>query len=415
MRKLGINSVLLSGSGLLAQAITALTLWLVARALGPAELGTVLAAVGIATLLAVSLDFGVNSYTLRQMARRPDRTDEFTQTLAAKVVVSGSVAVGWIATTLVTSIFVPGWLALAPLGLFIAFSSWTASINTAARSVERMDRVVLASLSERVITLGSTAFLLHVVDVGKAGLPWGMALGTATSMAVAYALLEPKYRRLSRVTLQEIATLWRNSIGFGITGFASQIGQIDVTLVAIIAGSFAAGLYGASGKLSNALTVIPSGINAALFPRLSRLDDRATNHRESRIGLAVVAAMSVSIAVVFAVFATPLIRIALGSDYLDAVGTFRFYVMAMATAVTNSTLSTILQAFGAEMFVARITTIGAIVGLAAIVIGAFVAGPVGAGCGFLSWQIVNCAMLFYGYRLELRSSAGSDSLADVSA
>lgn len=388
MRKLGVNTIVLSGSSVLAQGLLALTFWLVARSLTPAELGSVTAAIGVATLLLTALDFGINSLTIRQLARNPHDLEVFSSTLGAKVVTSGGVGLAWMLVVGAVAIANPAWWSLVPLGAYIALSDIASTLTVVARSREQMHISAITQIVQKAACLIATSAALYLLADVRYAFPLGLVLGSAASVGVAIYLLDPECRTISRPTPGSIAHLWRTSAGFGWSGLAAQVQRVDIAIVAALAGPAAAGLYAAPSRLTNLLTILPTALSAALFPRVAGASGRGGKARRDvlmAIGFTL-ALSTLAMAIIFSL-ADWIVPLLLGDDYRDSVPVLRAFLIGLVCMCANAPLAALLQAEGYERYVAKVVGAASIVGLIAIAIGALSYGAVGAAAGYIALQI----------------------------
>lgn len=386
MSQLHRNAAILASSSIVAQGIAALTFWIVARNLGPSEIGFAFAAIGIATLFLTALDFGINSLTIRELAKDPDATHVFTETLSSKFVLSISVGAVWTLVTGSIALSSPAWWAIVPLGGFIVLSDATQSINVVARSGQRMSVVAMTSIVEKTATFFIVSVLFAIHSMSVMGYVFAMGVGVLLSALVAWRKLPKRFQRITATSPRNVLSLLQESKGFGLSSFASQIQKADVSIVASVAGSHAAGIFAAPARFTNILGFVPLALAGALFPRIASATDRTQARKE---GLRAVGMIEVFLALPFAVLfilAEPIINIGLGESYGGSVPVLRLYLIGMVLATANGPLSSIIQAEGRENQVATYVGTSSIAGLLLVAIGAQTAGATGAAFGFVGLQ-----------------------------
>lgn len=393
MRTLAVNSIILSFGGLVSQAFSAFAFLLTARRLAPSEFGPILGALGVAVLLMGMLDFGINSLTIRTLARAPGDVTAFSTTLATKLLMGGGLGLGWVAATGLIAAWRPEFRSFIPLGVYIGLSDATSTLLVPARSMERMVPISIASMLQNGVTLALVAVWSLTSVARLYALPISLVLGALASTILAYAILDDERRVLSRPTWANLRLLWSQSLSFGFVGLASQVQRADVAIVNLVAGSAAGGMFGAPARMTNLLGVAPLALSGALFPRVARAKHQMGARREAVTACTLlVAALSVVYAVIF-VFAQPAVHLVLGGEYDGSASVLRVYLVGMLMASANGPLSAVLQAEGQERYIAFTVGAASVIGLIGVAIGASVDGATGAAFGFVALQGVIFAMI----------------------
>jgi O-antigen/teichoic acid export membrane protein len=384
MRRLLINSTWLSAGFGLAQLLTALAYWLVARALGPAEFGRVAAYVGIAMLVAAAADLGFGSWVVRQLVRT-ESADLFATSLGVRLVVALMVAGVWLAATLAL------WLLGLSPGYAVLFAVWIgltllwSTILAPLQAAQRMGEVAIATVVERLVLVLA---VLAAVALGQdaASLAIGLALGSATAMVVALALVDRGMRRITLPSVREIGSFLKASSGFTASSIALQVQRLDVAVVGAVAGAYTAGIYAAPSRLTNALGILPTAFSAALFPQAAREKGSVWNKNFIR-SLAVLSVIILLIFTPIFVFSNQLVALFLGDEYAGSAAVLRVILVGMFFATINQPIAVTYQARGREHSVAVTFVVGVAIGLSATCIGAAAAGAVGAAMGFVALQL----------------------------
>jgi O-antigen/teichoic acid export membrane protein len=100
--------------------------------------------------------------------------------------------------------------------------------------------------------------------------------------------------------------------------------RVDLLLVSGVLGATAAGYFGASGRMVDALQIVPTVANGTLLPRFSALrNDPAAFGAQLRRAFVVLLALSVIAAAFCAIFAAPLLSRLLGGSYEKAAPVLR--------------------------------------------------------------------------------------------
>lgn len=392
MKRLGINTILLSGSTLGGQALTAVTYWILARNMSQSDFGVVVAAIGIAAVILGTLDFGINANTIRTLAQFPSNQSIYMDTLSAKLTTSGSIGLLWIICTSILAFFVPQLSYAIPLGFYIFLADAMMTVNVLPRSREQMAPVAAAMVADKLACMIATVFVMFMLDGGRWSLPLGMVAGSLTSFLLSLRLTRVRipYRLPS---VDDILDLWRDSAAFGLSALALQVQRLDVSLVAVLAGPTASGIYAAPSRLTNLLNVLPQGLAAAIFPLMSATGQRGARRRGALNAIWASSALTAIAMLVIYTQVDQLVPLILGTQYNVGVPVLKVFLGASVLGSFVSPLAALLQAEGKETFVAKAIGFASFLGLCCISVGALVAGAMGGASGFLIMQVIMCAML----------------------
>jgi O-antigen/teichoic acid export membrane protein len=396
VRKLALNSAVLSLGAYISQIANVILYILAARDFGPSLFGSLAALIGIAIVVSSFADFGINGVTTRTLARDPSSIEPFSRTLTAKLTIGVLLAALWAVATVVTmnrsSLLVATCLIAAYLALQIVMGTLTVPF----RAAENMAVVGLVTSVEKCSALGAWVVLRPLTGNDPALLPTTLAVGCGMAVLCAIALLPKPFRSIGRPSPQQLVVLWRSSFSFGMVGVASQILRADVAIVGSVAGSYAAGVYAAPARLANFLTVVPASFSAAVFPRLAGGLDRRAVRREAVIGASVVLLVMALGLLILGIAAPVIVPIALGRAYSSSADVLRVYLVVVLISSVNQPLLAFLQAEGHERYAGRATVAAVILGLGAIAIGARIDGGVGAAWGGVVLQTI--LLLLMGYK-----------------
>jgi O-antigen/teichoic acid export membrane protein len=409
LRRLVVESSALGAGLFAAQLLTALTYWVIALRLDPAELGPLIGTIGIARIVTTMADFGMNSATIRALAREPIRSSSFSRALASKLFLASLLGIAWVLLTWVGSTLGVWSPVVVMLGPFLAFEIVARTLEVPLRANRRMLSVSVLAMANSALGLLIVGGIVVSGRDPSLGLPFGLAVASALTVISSWLVIEPEFRRVTRISPRDLVDAWKDSLHFGLVGLTTQIQRADVALVGALAGPTAAGIFAVPARLVGPLTIIPYAYSAAIFPRVAGAQDRRQAHREV-VGSAVfmMIGMSILLASIF-IFAHPAIDAILGSRYLRSVDVLRIYLIGLLIASLNQPMALLLQAEGEERFVARIVTPACLTGLLGIAIGAGIGGALGAAFGFVLLHVIAASFLLTRSVRLLRRSMQSPS------
>ena len=396
-----------------ATGASAITYLLAARALGPPVFGLLSGAIGIVILTAAFADFGINGWVIRALARSPSSSDLFTRTLTAKLVLALLLAIAWVVVSLTALDRSSLKLAVALLAGYLASQVVVGTLTVPFRASENMVIVSVVGVVEKAVTLGVWLAMQGVTGYRPEGLPIALVAGGGASIVCATILIPRQLLSVSTPSIREVIGLWKSSYSFGMVGVSSQIQRVDVAIVSLVAGSYAAGVYAAPARLTTFLSVIPASFSAAVFPRIARSAVDGTSQRPELISAGAMLGVMVILLGALAIAAPVLVPLVLGHAYVSSVGVLRIYLLVVLINSANQPLVALLQAAGHEHFVGRAMIAAAVVGLLAVAVGAGTRGAEGAAEGALILQLMQLGLFASKMLRTPRAQIASRVVADV--
>lgn len=323
-----------------------LTVFLV-RYLGPKEYGVFALAMGVGGLVVVPSDLGISMSTARFVAELRGDSAGIARFVAdairLKLVVAGLCSLGLIALAgpIAAAYGVPelAWplriLALAIFGQSVLLL-W-ATVFEALGRISVYLRVVLA---ESAIEAGASIAIV-LFGTGAAGAMAGRAAAYVFAAGFGLALVTRtigrslRPRRRGHGQARRIATY--GSALLIVDGAFTLFTQIDVLLIGAILGVSAVGLFEAAYKLAGFLFLVGTPVRMAVAPRLAHGGDGPDHVALERALRYIVLIQGIVLAPLI-VWAEPITRIFLGTEYLGSVETLR----ALAPFALLATVSPLL-------------------------------------------------------------------------
>jgi O-antigen/teichoic acid export membrane protein len=293
---------------------------LVARALGDAGFGQWSTILVVVQLAAYFTSFGVESVVVREATAEPGRESEW---LGALLILRAllsvpAVLIGFVVVLLVqenTSMLVAGVILLAQTPF---------NVGASLRVVHQLrvrNWVPMVVLTLNSVLWGAAVVVIYLLGGGL--VPLALALTatgalTATVQAIAaFRVARPNLHPLKTVTMR----LAQVGLPVGISGLlVLAYARIDQLLVFVIAGSTAAGLYGAEYRILEQGHLVPVSLMTTLMPILAAAWSR---DRERMLRITWLAAEYLSIAslgglAVAIAVARPLTVLLYGEDFASA-------------------------------------------------------------------------------------------------
>jgi O-antigen/teichoic acid export membrane protein len=271
LKSIGRNSGALTIAGIAGKFATFVVFVLANRSLAQAEFGAfalILATSEIARVVAV---FGVDTVSLRAIARDERRHAEIVSTaILFKGLTSVGAAAVFAAAAVLLHFSGAMWVGAAFLMVDFFLSAGVQSLVTYHQASVRADRaapaILLAALGN--IATGFVAARLHApMPLYLAGLPVGNALALVALLLITRRWLKPSLHAVSRATLWRFATVaWP----LAATGMIVLLYfRINTIMLASFIGLKAVASYAAAYKLSEAFLLVAAAVSGTTLPVLA--------------------------------------------------------------------------------------------------------------------------------------------------
>lgn len=245
---------------------------LIARALGPLDLGKYYFAISFASIFSILIDLGMANVLTREIAKEKTLAkDYFGANLAIKIplTILTSLLIVFLANILGYSPIVKNLIYLSTL--CVVFDSFTATFFSVARGFHNLSYESLSSVLFQIIVFICGLVILKL----RLGLGWLLgALVAASLFNLIYSLLivVVKYKLPLKPNFNPrlLKLIVKISISFGLFAIFQKIyTYLDTVLLASLAGEYYVGLYQIAFKIINALQFLPMAFTASLYPAMS--------------------------------------------------------------------------------------------------------------------------------------------------
>ena len=288
------GSLILFVGNFSATAISATTVILIARLLGPTQYGVYTLALAIPGLLQLFLGFGVNTAVIRYSAYhisqgKPDEARRFTVHAIYFLWLTGAafaflnyILAGMLSTFLLHRPELTGYVQLTSLTV-LGYTIWL-TVTSAAIGWYWMSLSALSSIAQAVVKLALSPILI-IVGLGVTG----ALLGHIASY-VAAGLLGTSILYLVRLRgptgSGNFATDVKDMVKFGLplyTGtLLAGLATYYVTIIlATIASNTVVGLYSAAANFVTPITLVSGALVNSLFPAFASIDGIGGNVQQA--------------------------------------------------------------------------------------------------------------------------------------
>lgn len=374
------------GSRAGAAVLQAVLLVVLARATDPGEFGSIMAVFGIGVVVQVSSELGMPAMILREHARARDPG-----------LVAGALRINS-GTSVTLAALGVGTLLLVGIGsgnsLFIMMSPLAVGL-AAERFADTRMAISIADGRARLVAVtltGRRSIALVVLLVGLAlGVP--PALGFAVSSLFAGLFAAWFASRTVRVPFADrtsvVQTLKRSS-AYYVNSVSSQLRNLDVALLTLVAGAGQAGVYAVGSRIVGPFQMFVTSAASVALPAAARQKD-SSRAAALKLILSASGVMAVGYLVV-ALSTAAWIPMLLGAEYAQAAAPVGVIVLALIPASFVELAKPVLQGWGEAKKVAWASGAGSVATLGLVVLGGSVQGAWGAAWGFLLGSVVIAAL-----------------------
>lgn len=334
---------------LILQKVVSFTYFvIIARALGPEDLGKYYFALSFTTIFAVFIDLGFSNVSTRETAKDPERAGQYlNNVLGLKLPLTLLV---WLA--LVLSVNLMGYPDLTKFLVYLAsacmiFDSFTLTFFSLSRGFHNLSFESIASVSYQLTVLGLGLLTLKL----GYGVEWQMGALVVASLlntVYAYFVVTRKWKiKIRPIIDRELAKkLIIISLPFATFGIAQRFyTYFDTVLLSRLAGDEAVGIYQVAFKIIFALQFLPAAFSASLYPAFASYWQNNRSQLaitfERAMNYLLIIAMPISIGIISI---ADKILLLFTDSYANALWPLRLNIAALVFLFLNFALGALLNA-----------------------------------------------------------------------
>lgn len=233
-------------------------------------------------------------------------------------------------------------------------------------------KTITIALIKTLISLGILLFTLLFVsgyiDLPKVTLIHGVVTLIVYFVAVLYFF--PVWReRIWLPSIHRMIEILRSAAPLGIAMFMVQIYySADIVFLGFTNPGVELGYYTGAYKIILILTIIPPLVYMAFLPELSKIQAHHFQNRVTVLYIRVLILCGVIVSVLFFIFATQIIVLVLGGEYLPATGVFRILLVNVFLVFVNVALAHLFIAWNQHKKYFVIVSSGAVANILANVV-----------------------------------------------
>jgi O-antigen/teichoic acid export membrane protein len=378
---IGVQAIALAGSTGIAQAISAVIYLFTARSAAPSEFGLVVTAVAIGSTAVGFLDFGTNSYWVRELASNRLNSSVLGQRLASKLLYSAAVFGGW---TAAMAFFLPSsslWMA-GPVGMSVVLSQ---SFQVPLRGLGRGDLAAVATLADKTVA-GAVFFALLSTGAAATSALWVCLSVGGLSSALLCRQLTPQPSRAVLV-LRRATNPWSSSGHYGIASVAITAQSLDIPALTVFGGASAVGIYAAVSRWTQPLGLLAGAFSSASAPHIAKAHSARDAWDTARKSIWLLG-VAIGLCLVTAILAPLIVETLIGTNYAGSADVLRILAISTVVGIANQPLYVFLQARGFDKPIALITVATVIIHLSLVALLSSNIHALGAAVASLCTQTV---------------------------
>jgi O-antigen/teichoic acid export membrane protein len=390
----------MSAATLFAQFIGFFVLAVIARRLGPQDIGSYAFALSLMGYFAIPANFGITALATRELARRPERVKPLLgEIMALQGVLCAVPYLLLVALAPVLAADETSQRLIPIVGL--TFTIEAASLGFVLFGYQRFAIMAFARVAGAVTFAVLVVLFVHEGDVVP--LSWIHLAGVAaTSVVTAIAVLRISGRPRLEVRPRDLVRRFRAGVPLGVSAvMISVYYTIDAVLLGYIKGTEEVGQYAVAYRIPLAILAFGALWGSVLFPHLSALAERSRDEVREQAGYFASLALVVSIPMLAGalVVGEQLIPGLFGREFERAGTPFIVLMFAAALVPFSINWGTSAVALGDDRHQAYAVSLGAVVNVVAnlVVIPSY--GMTGAAATTVAAEVVVFAYLVWRIRV----------------
>jgi O-antigen/teichoic acid export membrane protein len=346
-RSVGRNLSSLAGGQLVTWGVTLLWTLVVPRALGPAGWGIFVSALSVSGVAGIVLGLGTRSYLVREIVvNRPESSSLIGTAIVLRLALAPIFAGCVIGYVLLAQPTGQARLVLFLVAMSTLLTLLVEPLQAGFQAMERMQYLAYSDVISKSAQAVS-GIVLCVLGFRAVGIAANVAVVAAAVIVLNVVWLRRLLHIEWRTTVQLVLRMARQSLPYWVFGVCSLIYLwIDTILLSLMTRPEVVGWYGAPTRLFQTLMFIPVLISTAWLPRLVAAfeDGEERLHAAARLPLETVLVLSVPVAAVTAIMASPMVHLLYGDAYANAVPVMVILGLCVPPMYANIIMATIVIA-----------------------------------------------------------------------
>ena len=336
----------------------------IARYLGVNDYGILGFAISLTGILAITMDLGVNSHVVREIATNYDLTPKY---LGNAIPLKSLFVIGTFILTLIILILMnANTLTITITLLFtieMVFKTFIGLINGSFQAYEEGKYQGIGNILLNMILL---IFILISIftDLGIFGITLSYVVANFIPLVYEYIIFTKKIAKPKfEFDIDFCKTITMFALPFALSGiFYSIYYSVDTVMLSNLIGDYATGIYSASYKLISVLTVFYSVYTAVLYPVMSKFfkNDEKLLVVVFEKSVKYLSLIIIPIAIATVLYSTDIIQLIFGIEFNESASALSILIWTVCLLFINGACGTLLNASHKEMTVTKVYFIAAV-------------------------------------------------------
>ncbi|MGZ7209337.1 MAG: flippase [Methanobacterium sp.] len=340
----------------------------IARYLGAEGFGIISLALAITGIFAIFTDLGLNTLTIRDIARDKSLTEDYiTNTTIIKIFLSFLTIGLLILTVNIIGYSLEVKYVIYIITLSLIFGAFTSIFNSVFQALQKMEYMSIGNILNSVLLFAGVIL----------GIYYNLNIFFFAAIYIVANLLVLIYSVLAYIWKFSIPnvdinlSIWKlklkEALPFGITNiFGSIYYWIDTVMLSIMVGNEVVGWYNAAYRLMFVFLSIYSVYMSSMFPVMSKF--YGTSEKFLKLSyersFKYLLLISIPIAVGTTLIADKVILLIFGSEFIPAILTLQVLIWTIPFLFINGLSGNLLNSINRQLTITKTTSIAAVVNIA---------------------------------------------------
>ena len=337
---------------------------LIARYLGVNDYGILGFATSLTAILVVTVDFGISTHIVRHIATNYDSAPKY---LGNALPLKSIFAIFTLIITLIILLILKcEEVTIVVTLLFTIEMIFKSFINLMNGAFQAFEKGKYQGIGNTLLNTILLIFILLAIfsDWGLLGITFAYLISNMVALIYIYTTFT---KNVTKPTFELDKSFCKKitiySIPFAISGVLYSIYfSIDIIMLTNIIGNVATGIYNASYKLINVITLLYSAYTAVIFPIMSKLfkNDKELLEISYEKSIKYLMLIMIPLAMATMIYSTDIIQLIYGSEYIDSASTLSILIWTVCLLFVASPGNILLDASHKEVTVTKIYAIAAL-------------------------------------------------------
>lgn len=366
LQKIGKNIGSLFISQIINYAIGFIFSILIIRYLGVENYGILAFAQAFTSTIGIFADLGLNTLLTREIAKDKTVTTKYLNNIfTIKILLISLIIIFTIIIVNLASYSLETASVIYFMTILLIFSTFTSLYSSLFQAYEKLEYQAIGNILNSILMLIGVLILIKC-NFGLILFAFLYALVGGINL-VYYLFISSNIFKFPNLKIKVDWEFWKPTIKiaiqFGLIGVFSTIYLwFDTLMLSFMQGNQAVGIYNAAYKIVLVLLIIPTVINAAIFPVMSRMYGSSRKSLEIIVEkyFKLMIMIGVPLGIGTTLLANEIITILFGKGYIESVGALQILIWATVSTFANATFVQLFQSINKQMIVSKITFIGLI-------------------------------------------------------